>query len=111
MSPPAPVDEGPSLSEVRASFNVVDEVLVRAIVERLRLADQAAAAKSRAGLGVIDEGREEEQRARRRELVIEALAAHTDGDVDAAIALVEDVYATLVAASRRRQAAAISRSS
>jgi chorismate mutase len=88
----------PTLSEVRARFDEVDERLVRDVLARLDLADLARAAKAREGKSIVDLEREQRQGAARAALV-DQLGASAEQ-----LAVVEAVFAVLVDASRRRQA-------
>ncbi len=90
--------EGPhALSTLRARFDVVDDQLVALIVERARLADEAGALKHSSGIAVRDLAREDASARRRR-----ARASALMGD-ESLTPLIDEVFAVLVASSRRRQ--------
>ncbi len=92
-----------ALAAVRARFDAVDDVIVAAILERLRLADEAAAIKQAAAAPVLDAGREAASAARRRQ-VLDGLLGHGDDDDGLDVrATIDGVFDVLVAASRARQ--------
>ncbi len=91
-----------ALAAVRARFDAVDDVIMAAIVERLRLADEAAAIKQAAAAPVLDAGREAASTARRR-LVLDGLLTPPDEGDDDVREAVAGVFGLLVSASRSRQ--------
>ena len=102
-----------ALAAVRARFDAVDDAIIAAIAERLRLSDQAAAIKGPAGAPVLDAAREARSRARRAAMIADLLGRDHGGATDVATAahdvaevaeVVDAVFAVLVAASRARQA-------
>jgi len=105
-----------ALAAVRARFDAVDDAIIAAITERLRLADEAAAIKGPTGAPVLDAPREARSRARRAALIADLLgrdhggatdvatAAHDVAEVAEVAELVDAVFAVLVTASRARQA-------
>lgn len=88
-------DFAAALATVRVRFDAVDDELVRLIAQRLRLAREAGALKAAAGKPVVDVAREAAAAARRAALV----------ERDDERALVDAVFAVLVAGSRRAQGA------
>lgn len=92
-----------ALAAVRARFDAVDDVIVAAVVERLRLADEAAAIKQAAAAPVLDAGREAASASRRRQVLDGLLVQHDDDGLDVRAA-VDEVFDILVKASRSRQA-------
>lgn len=94
-----------ALAAVRARFDAVDDAIIAAITERLRLADQAAAIKGPAGAPVLDAPREARSRARRAALIADvATGAAGVAEVADVAEVVDAVFAVLVTASRARQA-------
>ena len=102
-----------ALAAVRARFDAVDDAIIAAITERLRLADEAAAIKGPTGAPVLDAAREARSSARRAAMIADLLGRDHGGANDVATAahdvaevaeVVDAVFAVLVAASRARQA-------
>ena len=106
-TPPAafPAASSDQLAALRARFDVVDDAIIALVLERQALADEAGRIKANAGLPVVDGVREAEAERRRLEVVRRTLSTTQTPKEGAAVdaAVVVDVFAALVAASRARQ--------
>lgn len=93
------------LAALRARFDVVDDAIIALVLERQALADEAGRIKANAGLPVVDGVREAEAERRRLEVVRRTLSTTQTPKEGSAVdaAVVVDVFAALVAASRARQ--------